>query len=157
MRAEPSGTWFRGALQTGRSAWLAVDEGRKAVGYIDCGTFDRWVTYGGEGPNGPIILDTIARPAAALALVVQPDRRREGFGRAMLRRLVNHPDLASIEIFGAGVDPRNLASIRCLEAAGFERENEEPDFEGMLYYVFRRREGKDDWKRGNSQPRVSVR
>jgi hypothetical protein len=36
------------------------------------------------------------------------------------------------------VDQDNVASIRCLKAAGFVQENEEPDFEGMVYFLRRR-------------------
>ena len=43
-----------------------------------------------------------------------------------------------IEVLGAGVDPVNTASIRSLAAAGFAEEFAEPDFEGMLYFLWRR-------------------
>jgi hypothetical protein len=56
-RADESvGTTFRGAQQTGADHYPALADG-VPVGYIDCGTFDRCTVYGGEGPNGPIILD----------------------------------------------------------------------------------------------------
>jgi hypothetical protein len=34
---------FRGAVETGRYRWLGWED-RRAVGYIDCGTHDRWTT-----------------------------------------------------------------------------------------------------------------
>jgi len=52
------GEMFRGAVQIATHHYLAQTNGR-AVGYIDCGTFDRCTVYGGEGPDGPIILETI--------------------------------------------------------------------------------------------------
>lgn len=52
------GTMFRGATQTGAHHYLALAAGIPA-GYIDCGTFDRCTIYGGHGPDGPIIHDTI--------------------------------------------------------------------------------------------------
>ena len=42
---------FRGAAETGRYRWLAWDRGT-AVGYIDCGTYDRWATWEGGAPAG---------------------------------------------------------------------------------------------------------
>jgi RimJ/RimL family protein N-acetyltransferase len=43
--------------------------------------------------------------------------------------------LGAVELFGAGVEPENVASARCLRAAGFRLQAEQLDFEGMLYYV----------------------
>jgi hypothetical protein len=52
------GETFRGAAQTAAHHFLAEVDGR-AVGYIDWGTFDRATVYGGEGPDGPIITESI--------------------------------------------------------------------------------------------------
>ena len=43
-------------------------------------------------------------------------------------------ELAHVQLFEAGVEPENVASRRCLEAAGFRLRSDQPDFEGMLYY-----------------------
>ena len=43
-----------------------------------------------------------------------------------------------MEVFGAGVEPGNLASVRCFEGAGFVRQSVEPDWEGMLYFTWAR-------------------
>jgi hypothetical protein len=56
----------------------------------------------------------------------------------MITALVNDPNLSHVRIFEAGVEPENVASIRCLTAAGFATYTELPDFEGMLYFLFRR-------------------
>ena len=45
------GTDFRGARQTAAHHYLALADG-VAVGYVDCGVFDRCTVYGGEGPTG---------------------------------------------------------------------------------------------------------
>jgi hypothetical protein len=52
------GQEFRGAVQTGVYRYLALAR-RQVVGYVDCGTFDRCTVYGGEGPDGPIITESI--------------------------------------------------------------------------------------------------
>jgi RimJ/RimL family protein N-acetyltransferase len=127
------GTDFRGARQIGAHHYLAL-AGDTAVGYIDAGVFDRCTVYGGEGPDGPIILDTIDAVTGAIAFVIDPARRREGLGARMIRSLVSHPDLALVELFEAGVDPENHASRRTLEAAGFRLRSPDPDCEAMLYY-----------------------
>jgi hypothetical protein len=65
------GDEFRGAIQTGAHRYLARSDGR-AIGYVDCGTFDRCTVYGGEGPGGSIITDTIDAPTGSIAFVVDP-------------------------------------------------------------------------------------
>jgi len=127
------GTAFRGARQTAADHFLALTNG-VPVGYVDCGTFDRCAVSGGEGQDGPIILDTIEAITGAIAFTVDPARRREGFATQMIRALIEHPDLGTVELFEAGVEPENHASRRTLEAAGFRLRSPEPDCEEMLYY-----------------------
>jgi RimJ/RimL family protein N-acetyltransferase len=127
------GEEFRGAVQTGAYRYLARREGRP-FGYVDCGTFDRCTVYGGEGPDGPIITDTIYVAAGSIAFVVDPALRRRGLGLAIITALTRQPELRSVELFEAGVEPDNTASRRCLEAAGFRLRSPQRDFEGMLYY-----------------------
>jgi RimJ/RimL family protein N-acetyltransferase/ketosteroid isomerase-like protein len=127
------GTTFRGATQTGAHHYLALADGTP-VGYIDCGTFDRCTVYGGEGQDGPIILDSIEAITGSIAFAIDPERRHRGLGVRMIRALTGHPDLLDVELFEAGVEPDNTASRRCLEAAGFRVRTEQPDVEGMLYY-----------------------
>ncbi len=124
---------FRAAVQTGAYRYLAHAHG-VAVGYIDCGTFDRCTEYGGEGPDGSIITHAIEVETASLAFTVAPDLRRRGIGRAMIKALLGRRELRGVELFEAGVEPQNTASRACLEAAGFRLRSEQPDCEGMLYY-----------------------
>jgi RimJ/RimL family protein N-acetyltransferase len=134
-----AGGEFRGAVRTGAYRYLAHCDGR-ATGYVDCGTFDRCTVYGGEGPEGPIITNTLDVPTGSIAFVVDPDLRRRGVGRAMINALTHRSELRFVELFEAGVEPENTASRRCPEAAGFHPRAQWPDFEGMLYYRARRDE-----------------
>ncbi len=86
------GTTFRGATQTGANHYLGLADGR-LVGYIDCGTFDRCTTYGGEGPDGPIITETIDALTGSIAFVIDPTARGRGLGRAMIAALIDRPEL----------------------------------------------------------------
>jgi RimJ/RimL family protein N-acetyltransferase len=133
------GEEFRGAVQTGAYRYLARSENR-AIGYVDCGTFDRCTVYGGAGPDGPIITDAIGVATGSIAFVIDPDLRRRGLGRAMITAVVQRPELRFVELFEAGVAPGNTASRRCLEAAGFHVRSHQPDCEEMLYYRARRAE-----------------
>lgn len=127
------GRMFRGAVQTAAYRYLAEVDGR-AVGYVDCGTFDRATVYGGEGPHGPIITESIEVATGSIAFAVDPAVRRRGIGRVMIAALLARPELAFVELFEAGVEPENVACRRCLEDAGFGVRSPEPDCEGMLYY-----------------------
>ncbi len=127
------GTTFRGAAQIGAHHYLALADGTP-VGYIDCGIFDRCTVYAGERVDGPMITEASDAPTGSIAFAVNPARRGQGLGRAMIAALLDRPELQAVELLEAGVDPENMASRRCLEAAGFRLVSEAPDFEGMLYY-----------------------
>jgi RimJ/RimL family protein N-acetyltransferase len=139
LAGRPAGTMFRGARQIDSHQYLALADAA-SVGYIDCGTFDRCTVYGGEGPYGPIILETIDAVTASIAFVIAPELRRRGLGRAMIAAMIARPELRDVELFEAGVEPQNTASRHCLEAAGFEPGSARPDVEGMLYYRIWRRD-----------------
>jgi RimJ/RimL family protein N-acetyltransferase len=128
------GEMFRGAVQTAAHHYLAETNGR-AVGYIDCGTLDRCTVYGGEGPDGPIILEAIDAVTGSIAFVIDPAHRRQRLATNMIQALTHHPDLAAVELFEAGVEPENRGSRGALEAAGFRLRSPMPDCEGMLYYL----------------------
>jgi RimJ/RimL family protein N-acetyltransferase len=127
---------FRGAVETGRYAWVAWD-GDRPVGLIDCGTTDRWTTWeGGSGGRG--VTASIPAPSANISYVVDPTTRRCGYGRAMVEELLDTPELAYVRLFAAGIESGNVASIRCARSAGFTALSSEPDWEGIVYYVKRR-------------------
>lgn len=128
---------FRGARETGRFRWIAL-LGGEAVGYVDCGTYDRWTTWEG-GPNGRGVVSAIPLPSAGIAYVVKPELRRQGICVRMLAALLDQPAVAHVRLFGAGVEPDNVGSIRCLLRAGFRPLADRPDWEGMVYYMLRRR------------------
>jgi RimJ/RimL family protein N-acetyltransferase len=124
---------YRGARETGRFRWLAWEHAAP-VGYIDCGTYDRWTTWeGGDGGRG--VVSVISVPSASISYVVDPKLRGRGRCARMIAALTSQPELALIRLFAAGVEPDNLPSIRCLVSAGFEPLDAEPDWERMIYYV----------------------
>src|SRR5262245_43796697 len=108
---------FRGAIETGRYRWIAYDDGR-AVGFIDCATYDRWATWeGGTGGRG--VVSVIDVPSAGFAYVVDPALRHRGHCTAMIAAMPALPELAHIELFAAGVEPDNTGSVACLRKGGF--------------------------------------
>jgi RimJ/RimL family protein N-acetyltransferase len=127
---------FRGAVETGRYRWLARD-GETLVGYIDCGTQDRWTTWEG-GPGGRGVTGAVPVPAGSISYVVDPALRRRGYGTAMIVALTAAPELARTELLVAGIEPGNAGSAGCLRKAGFRPLDPEPDWEGIVYYAWRR-------------------
>jgi RimJ/RimL family protein N-acetyltransferase len=123
------GQEFRGAVQTSAAHYVAMDDDQP-VGYVDCGTFDRWAVH-----DGTAVTEVADVVTGYVALCADPAARRQGAGRAMLDALVREPALADVQRFAAGVDPDNLPCMRCLRAAGFRLYSTEPDYEGMLYYL----------------------
>ncbi len=117
---------FRGARETGRYGWLALADDA-AVGYTGCDTYDRWTTWNGRG-----VFATIPVPAATISPVVDPAVRRRGIGTAVITAMIALPELAPVALVTAGIEPANTASARCLQKAGFQPLNPDPDVEGVL-------------------------
>lgn len=133
LATQPGGE-YRGRRVLAAHSWVALDEAGRPVGKVGGEVYDRWTRYGGEGGAGPLILASDPRRAMGLAYVVAPDRWGRGYGRAILLALPRRPEVAAVRLFVAGIEPDNLASIRCCEAAGFVTERAGPDWEGMVYY-----------------------
>lgn len=95
-----------------------------------------WVAFEQESPVGLIHIETYSDGSAGFAVVVSPTHRRRGLCVRLIRLAVDHPRVASVKTWFAGVDVDNEASIRCLMAAGFTRRSEQPDHESMLRYEF---------------------
>jgi RimJ/RimL family protein N-acetyltransferase len=79
--------------------------------------------------------------AASFTYVVDPELRGLGYCPAMITAMIAMPELAHVELFGAGVEPDNVASVRCLIKTGFSVEDSDPDWEGFVYYLMRRPTG----------------
>lgn len=104
------GTVDRGHLILAWYCWIAIGNGR-AVGYVDYGIRDDRTGW--------------------LGIVVAPELRGQGWSRAILEAVIAHPTTAGVTLC-AGIDPANLASLRCFAAAGFEPLCAGLDDEGMV-------------------------
>ena len=130
---------FRGAQETGSYRLLAWDKG-VPVGYVDCGTFDRWTTWEG-GPGGRDEVGVIDEPSGAVAYDIDPAQRRKGYGAEMILALMGMDALENVTLFAAGIKPENTASVGCLLLAGFRPLDPLRDWEGIVYYARRVRNG----------------
>ncbi len=95
-----------------------------------------WLIYHAAMPVGQIQLDTMPEHLGSLAYVVNPTLRRRGYGTAMLKALLSRPEAGALKQIDAAVEPDNIVSRRCLEAAGFVLQKGEPDHDGLLHYIY---------------------
>ena len=96
-----------------------------------------WIALDGETSVGFVGLEIQEDGIGYIAPATRPDRRRQGYGVAILRALVATPEARQASCVAADICPDNAASIRCHEKAGFVRESEEPDEEGFLRFAYR--------------------
>jgi RimJ/RimL family protein N-acetyltransferase len=96
-----------------------------------------WIVEEDDAPVGLVDVEVYENRTAGLAFVIAPARRGSGLGRRALHAIADQLAANGVrEVFG-GAEPNNLASIRCMEAAGFTRRSQEPDAEGFLYFTRR--------------------
>jgi RimJ/RimL family protein N-acetyltransferase len=94
------------------------------------------IAYESSTPVGFVHYEHESDGRVALAFGVRPDLRGRGYGKRILRAVLASPELASVERVWGGVEPDNVASIRCLTAVGFTSEPypEEPSMVKMIYH-----------------------
>jgi RimJ/RimL family protein N-acetyltransferase len=130
------GEMFRGRRVLRDHSWVVYDASGVVVANIGGEVYDRWCRYS-EGPDGPVIEAVEPGLSMGLAYVVDPRRWRQGFGTAALLAVMAAPEVADVVLFAAGVEPDNVASVRCAVAAGMRPDCSEPDWEGFVYYLRR--------------------
>jgi RimJ/RimL family protein N-acetyltransferase len=108
--------WFaRMRTSPGRYEWLALVRGR---------------------PVGLVSVEVYADKSASVALLIDPARRRQGYGTHIMRAVLARPEVARLARVEAGIEVDNLAGRRCAEAAGFVLLHPEPDGDGFLTLVY---------------------
>ncbi|MGY1688572.1 GNAT family N-acetyltransferase [Geodermatophilus sp. SYSU D01105] len=131
-------TWteeFRGRRVLRAHTFVLLDADGRPVAQIGGDVYDRWTTW---DPVRERVLSTDPLRTMGAAYVVDPDRWGRGYGRAVLRALVEAPETADVEQFVLGIEPDNTASLRAAAAAGFEPLTTEPDAEDMVHLRLRR-------------------
>jgi RimJ/RimL family protein N-acetyltransferase len=129
FRTDPGiGEMFRGRRVLRTHSWLACDPDGGAVAQIGGDVYDRWISDRVE-PG----------PAMGFAYVVDPQRWGRGYGTATLLAMMDAPEMADVRVFAAGIEPGNVASVRCALAAGLTPDTTTPDEEGIVHYLRRRR------------------
>lgn len=112
----PTRLWFDYVRQTPHVfAWMIYEDGR-AIGHLQLDTYPNQTNY--------------------LGLVVNPQLRRQGYGKCILRALLEQAEVAQLQLLEATIEPDNIASQRCFQSAGFRQEPAAPDAEGFLHFVY---------------------
>ena len=116
--SRPTQTWFEYVLNEPRVyAWMILENGH---------------------PVGHLQLDCKQNGTGYFSFLVKPGLRNRGYGKRILRAFLALPQAAKLSCIKTEVEADNLASIRCLQAAGFFQETLEPDADGFLHFFLQR-------------------
>jgi len=129
---------FRGRRVLAAYSWVWLDSNGVPVAKIGGDVYDRWTRYAGERNGEPLVLASIDEVTMGLTYVVDPRRRRQGFGRSAFEAMLHHPAIAKVRLFVAGIDATNTASREFASSSGFSVDDPKPDFEDTVYYFYRR-------------------
>lgn len=112
---------------------------------------DRWLAYVRSQPGvyawlineagvpvGYLQLDTDAAGTGYIGLVVRPDLRKHGYGKRILRALLDRPEVRPLHQIIGSAEADNVASQRCVTAVGFIQQDSQPDAAGFLTFVYHR-------------------
>lgn len=99
-----------------------------------------WLIYEDGSLVGQVQLEPYLEQIASFGLVVKPELRGQGYGKRILRALLERDEMAPYARLEVTIEPDNTASLRCFESAGFRQQEGGPDWEGFLHFVFVRRE-----------------
>lgn len=127
--------WFREA-ETRR--WLGDETWPRSVLALAERSRDRFAYGAAEDGTLVAIADAERQDdgRAAIAVVVAPDQRRRGIGRAVLAALAERAELAGLDLL-AGVEAENEAGDALVRTTGFEVLSPRPDADGFVYFLRR--------------------
>jgi RimJ/RimL family protein N-acetyltransferase len=108
---------YRGRAVVGRWAWIGLED---------------------ERPIGMVAAERYDDRSAEVSIVVAPPERGRGIGQELVRSALARPELEDLDCVWAGIEPENVASIRCFERVGFVRVTEEPDADDVVYFAYGR-------------------
>jgi RimJ/RimL family protein N-acetyltransferase len=78
------------------------------------------------------------QPRPAIAIAMNPLFRGQGLCVSLIRLTLDQPELRHFDAIYGFIEPDNLASLRCVEKAGFSRVSDILDTDGMFEVVFTR-------------------
>lgn len=98
-----------------------------------------WAGFEREELSGIVGFEADAEQVGNVLLLVNPIRRGQGYGQALLRAMLEQPETQALAGLLAEVEADNLASLSCFESVGFTRRPVTRDEEGLLTLSYRLR------------------
>lgn len=95
-----------------------------------------WMVFENRKAVGHVAVDIEADHTAHLLFLVKPALHGQGYGKRILRALIEAAPGEGIHRLRASVEADNLASIACLLAVGFQAVRVQPDNEGFLHFCY---------------------
>ncbi|MEM7534165.1 MAG: GNAT family N-acetyltransferase [Chloroflexota bacterium] len=116
----PTDAWLTYVMETPTVyAWL-IYEDERAVGHVQMDIEHRT-------PSGSV---------GHVGLVVNPTLRRRGYGKRILRSLLQRAELVDLSHLQGTAEVDNIGSQRCMDAVGFIRQSTTPDADGFYTYTY---------------------
>lgn len=96
-----------------------------------------WVAFSQKEAVGIIMIEQEEQNTGSIAIVVNPSVRGKGYGKAVIGKALNLPEMEMINKWYAGIEADNTACLKCFESAGFRPEHAVPDEDGYfsLWYI----------------------
>ncbi|WP_246005786.1 GNAT family N-acetyltransferase [Brevibacillus gelatini] len=127
-------TWFQDAeVQKRMEGMEPLEEWYGFVKEND--SYFVWIAFMGEQPVGVAMVEIEEGMEGSIGLIVNPSLRHRGYGKTLLREVLEHEELSGVKRWIAGIEEDNVACLRCFEAVGFEKEAPEPDEDGFFLLV----------------------
>jgi RimJ/RimL family protein N-acetyltransferase len=102
-----------------------------------------WMILESGVPVGHLQLDTQDNASGYIGFVVNPKLRNRGYGQRILHAFLARPEARHLGRILGMTEVDNVASHRCMEAVGFQRQDGAPDEEGFLTFVYTRKRAAD--------------
>lgn len=92
-----------------------------------------WMALEGANSVGAVFMQIEPGEPQGFVVLVKPELRSQGYGRSIIRQLMAQAQ--GIGEWKVGIEPDNIASRRCHEAAGFVPQSGVADNEGFMQYI----------------------
>jgi len=103
---ESKRAWFLEHREPERPLWVSLDSADAISGWVSLSNFHPRAAYA---------------PTAEISVYVREDARRQGLGRALVQRAIDHAPQAKVDALVGLVFGHNRPSLTLFESFGFER------------------------------------
>lgn len=94
-----------------------------------------WLAYHEEKPVGTVFIE-LDGESAYIGLIINPSLRNQRYGKALVREVMNHPELQSVHTWVAWIEADNKPCLACFKSLGYVTDDEETDEDGFYNLVY---------------------